>query len=198
MLGIAIFFVVTYSLLGKFYWGKAQPLPYTCVDMALPFMEWTFWIYISDYLFLALAGFLMPDYKHLFRFCKAFFITVFFHFGIFFVCPTYTCRAEILGNDISSHLGRIVYSLDEITNCFPSLHVSLTFLAAFVVVKSYRSLFVPSFLWSIAIAISTMTTRQHYFYDVLSGAIVAIVVFTLCYGKFFFKNDTVSQSGVSL
>ncbi len=195
MLAIAIFFVASYSLLGQFYLGEAQPLPYTFVDKSLPFLAWTFWIYISDYAFLVLAGFLMPDYEHLFRFGKAFFITIFFHFGIFFVCPTYTCRVEITGQDISSLLGRIVYSLDEITNCFPSLHVSLTFLAAFVVIKSYRFLLVPFLVWAVAIAISTITTRQHYFYDVISGTIVSIVVFILCYSKFSLKTAYVSRSG---
>src|SRR6185436_14225959 len=58
-----------------------------------------------------------------------------------------------------------LWLFDVPENCFPSLHVSLAIIAA-----AYwpRARWI-GIAWAIAIAVSTMTTKQHYFVDVAGG-----------------------------
>ena len=176
---VAIIFTSIYSLAGNYYLGTPNKLPVTWIDSNCPFLLWTFWIYISDYFFLVIAGLITPDYRYFFRFQKAFWAIVSFHIAIFLICPTSISRPAITGSDISSKIGQIIQIVDNTTNCFPSLHVSLTFLAAFIVIKISKILWIPSMFWAIAIAISTLTTKQHYFYDVIGGTLISVIFFTI-------------------
>lgn len=189
MLYIATVFTFLYTVVGRLHHGDPLKLPLTIIDRQAPFLEWTFWIYVSDYLYLAITGFMMPDYAHLYRFRKAFLAVVAFHLAFFYICPTDIMRPNVDGQEVSHQLGRLVHLIDNKTNCFPSLHVSLTFLAAFFISKMHKWLAVPACLWAIAIAASTLTTRQHYFYDVIGGLIVAIFAFAI----FFYRPISTPQ-----
>lgn len=183
MVFLAIIFVSLYSFVGQFHIGVPRKLPLTVIDTKTPLINETFWIYISDYIFLILAGLLMPDHPHFYRLRKAFLALIFFHFAFFVICPTEYHRPYISGEDISSKLGQFIHMIDAKTNCFPSLHVSSTFLAAFAVINRHKFLTLPALLWATAIAGSTLTTKQHYFYDVIGGLIISLVIFAYYYRK---------------
>jgi len=181
LLWIGLFFITSYIIVGKYYVGTPQLLPKIWIDHAIPFTAWTFWIYTSYYYFLVLGCLLMPDKKSFQRLRNAFFAILFFHIGLFCICPTYIILPNIIGNDWSSALGRWIQSMDETTKCFPSLHVSVTFLVSFSVSYYFKKLLLLINIWALAIAISTLTTGQHYFYDVVSGFTVALVAFVTFY-----------------
>lgn len=183
---MALFLFCVYTFLGKFHWGPPKTLALTYFDHSIPFWVWSFWIYVSYYPFLIISCFLMRNYEQLYRFRNACFATMLLHFAIFFLFPISIDRPVIVGNDFAAQVGRFIQSVDAPTNCFPSLHVSLTFLAAFIVAKAYKFLAAPFFLWAFAIAISTITTRQHYFYDVLGALIVALSFFMIFYRSYSF------------
>ena len=64
---------------------------------------------------------------------------------------------------------------------FPSTHAGNSFAIATVFSLFYRRFAILSFSFASLIAISRMIVGVHYFFDVLSGAIVGIVVGILCY-----------------
>ena len=181
---IAIILSISYTLVGNFRVMKLNFLPLTSVDKNLSLMPWTFWIYTSYFFYLIASALSMPNREHFARLYKSFLLMVSIHIIVFILYPTgYPRPSYVPGKNISSLLGNLLYKLDAPTNCLPSLHVSLTFIAAFAVSKAYRYLTIPMFFWAVAIAISTMTTKQHYFYDVIASGSISLLFYFLFYRK---------------
>jgi membrane-associated phospholipid phosphatase len=59
--------------------------------------------------------------------------------------------------------------------------VSTAFLTSFVFLEEQKEKFPYFFLWAVIISFSTLSTKQHYFWDVLGGFVVAL----LSYGVFY-------------
>ncbi|MBO4396845.1 MAG: phosphatase PAP2 family protein [Eubacterium sp.] len=100
---------------------------------------------------------------------------------IFFIfLPTTNVRPEIVGTDISDKLTRFLYTIDQPTNLFPSIHCLVSWLC-FIGIRRAKN--VP--LWfkffsaisAVVIMISTQFLKQHYIADVISGVALA----ELCY-----------------
>lgn len=84
--------------------------------------------------------------------------------------------------DISSFTSwglRFAYWIDPVSNCFPSLHVSLAFLAAFCAHKVDRLIGSLAITGAALIAASTMFVKQHYFVDVIGGIAIASLSYRL-------------------
>jgi membrane-associated phospholipid phosphatase len=73
--------------------------------------------------------------------------------------------------------------MDTPANCCPSLHVSTAFLTAFIFIDSSseggvrrerRGYLAIYLVWAFAIAVSTLTTKQHYLVDVVTGFVLAL------------------------
>ena len=68
---------------------------------------------------------------------------------------------------------RLCYFVDTPANCFPSLHVAVSFLAAFATIKVDRLVGAFTFALAMSIALSTMMVKQHFFADVAFGFALA-------------------------
>jgi membrane-associated phospholipid phosphatase len=66
---------------------------------------------------------------------------------------------------------------DTPANCFPSFHVASVYLACFLLSSEGRWKFLFFLIWATAIAVSTLTTKQHYFADVVSGFTLAVILY---------------------
>jgi membrane-associated phospholipid phosphatase len=96
---------------------------------------------------------------------------------IYFFYQTTVPRPEITGIDFSSQLLRYIYSKDQPYNCFPSLHTALSVLSFLYWIQVF-----PSVKWSmgafvLSIVVSTVTLKQHYIPDAISGLILALASF---------------------
>lgn len=174
-------FLLLYELSGRYYLGSVYAMPLTWLDNYIPLMAWTFWIYVSDYLFLPLAGILAPTKEHFRKFRLAFWLILWIHIAIFLFFPTKVPYYEVHGQGITESMARLVHSVDVPCNAFPSLHVSMSVLSALVLSTFYRRYCWFMLLWGIAIIFSTLTTKQHSCYDVLGGFIVGMAVFIVAY-----------------
>lgn len=153
-------------------------LPLFGVDEAIPLLPWTFLVYLSDYpLFLVVMALIDdPDqFRALTRKC----------FGVLFLCgaffllmPTRYPRPEYpaVDNPILAFVMHLISSADTPNNCFPSMHVSLTGVATWQLRHRGPRVFGCFLLWSLAIFLSTLTTKQHYLLDVVGGIGVVAVV----------------------
>jgi len=156
----------------------------SALDQRIPLIPWTVLIYAFSYIFWVknyiLAG--KRDKEFAYRFCCGEMImkTLCLFFYIFY--PTTTIRPEIVGNGIWNHLMRFLYTIDPADNLFPSLHCSASLFSVFAVYKnnevpaSYRYF---SYLLTIMIFISTLTTRQHVIIDGFGGIAVAFTGYYL-------------------
>ncbi len=154
-----------------------RELPLTWVDHFFGFHEWTVWIYMSDYVLIFFPILFITDIYVLKRIIKAFTIDFLIHFPIFFFWPTIIGRHPIQGNGLTAMAFQFERWMDTAVNCFPSQHVSLCFIVAMGFWNYKRRLSIGLFIWSILISISTMTTKQHYFWDVLGGLLVFYIVY---------------------
>ena len=77
---------------------------------------------------------------------------------------------------LSAGMLQVVRFFDTPSSCLPSLHVAISFASALLVWRERKRIFWALLAWSLVIAASTLTTKQHYLIDVLSGALLAVLV----------------------
>ncbi len=172
---------VLYSLANHYPVFVPQQLPMSWIDQAVPFMPETIWIYISEYVFFFAVWFTCRDMENLNKYLYSFFSLWFVSVMIFTLWPTtYPRDLFPLTSDMNplSHLAfTILRKADAPTNCCPSLHVSSVFLSSFIFLDEQKKKFPFFFCWAAAVAVSTLTTKQHYFVDVVVGFIMAVAVY---------------------
>jgi membrane-associated phospholipid phosphatase len=175
----ALLLIALFMLPARLHLGEPIPLDRSFVDDRIPFLEWTIWIYLSEYPFLVLAIWLAADDKRRSDAAYGLVLAALIGLVIFTLVPTSVMRQspDLIG--ATGLLWRFLFSVDTTVNAFPSLHVANTCLAA--VAFSSRSgpwrIVVP--VWAALVILSTLTTKQHYAIDVPAGFILAAVCFVL-------------------
>ncbi len=127
------------------------------------------------------------------RYFYSYLTILFLSFTVFLFYPVTFPRADypVLGNSISDQaLVFLRTYMDAPANCLPSLHVSSCYISSLCFWPESRKKAIALCLWSTVVAVSTMTTKQHYFVDVWTAAILTAVVYW-----FFFYRVKLSGSG---
>ncbi len=170
---------------GVFYiWPNFRPpfpptqLPLLDIDRSMPLIPWTFVVYLSDYLLFTAAFFILEEREEWYAFVRMAFATLIVC-GIFFIFfPTTYPRPPYppVDNPIVLFCMNLIGAADTPNNCFPSMHVAMTSVVAWNVRRKSRGCFVFFLVWTAAIILSTLTTKQHYFMDIVGGlSVVAIL-----------------------
>jgi len=180
------FLILTYLLAALLYLFAqrfpiftARELPLTWVDDAIPFIPTTIWIYTSEYFFFLAVFLIVRGEQALNEYFYAWIILQIICIPIFWLWPTIFPRHLFgLPNELDT-MSYFVFANMRVTdlasNCFPSLHVSGVFVSA-LVLRKHSKTFLPFLIWAVIISASTLTTKQHYFVDVVAGLILAILV----------------------
>jgi membrane-associated phospholipid phosphatase len=181
--GVCALAVAIYLLTNHFHIVTPMRLSLTFIDRMIPFVPLSVWIYLSGVFFLPVAYCLnrcvVGLNKHLFSFTA-----LIIGGGVIFeFCPTEYPRELFplpAGTDwLTSLAWRTLRGLDTSANCAPSLHVAISFLVAFGFLDDRQKWFPAMFAWALLLAASTLTTKQHYFLDVMMGVSYAMVVFAV-------------------
>lgn len=175
----ALAFALGYSALGTWSWSTPAYLPLTALDAMIPLLPWTLVVYLSDYVFILLV---LLSLKQAEDFSAAFYRMIFgivMSFAIFLIAPTLYPRPLLPQDPFWSEIFLYLHFLDEPTNCLPSLHVSITLIAAASLRSPSKPATLGAWIWALAICLSTLTTKQHYVWDVLGGALVTWAAFGL-------------------
>ncbi len=98
--------------------------------------------------------------------------------AIFILYPTQTHqRPHVRGTGLTAQLYRDMVEIDEPpANAAPSLHVSLTCLLAWALVRDHPRWWLPGFTGAVLVWLATLYTRQHHVLDVVTGAGLACVL----------------------
>ncbi|MBI3541893.1 MAG: phosphatase PAP2 family protein [Deltaproteobacteria bacterium] len=185
--GVAFFF--GYSLPNHYHLFPPQQLPLTPLDRAIPLMPWTILVYTSEYYLFVSAYFLFREELTRNKYIWSYFGVLFLGALFFIFFPTTYPRADWpLPTDTHPLIYRIFSSLreaDDPSNCFPSMHVTCCYITAYAFLHKGESRwhFWIYFLWSTAIAMSTLPTKQHYIVDVIGGLTLSAAGYW-----FFFKK----------
>lgn len=175
--GVAFFF--GYTIPNHYHLYQPRLLPLTEMDMLIPLVPWTIFIYLSEYFLFVSAYFLFKSEYTRNRYIWGYFGVLFVGMIIFVFFPTAYPRSEYpLPADIHPFVFKVFAGLREIdnpSNCLPSMHVACCYLTAlaFWSEGEKRSMFWGYFIWASLVAFSTLPTKQHYIADVVAGMALA-------------------------
>lgn len=184
MLAMIMLFMVPYDIVNHLPFAR-HTIGFLWSEDRIPFMQWTFLIYISVYLQSLLVMRSMTK-----RFLKqalpivagmiAVALIGFILFPIQYPRELYTSGNQLIG---------LLRFVDGPSNCFPSLHVATTifFAACYGMLTKSAQKRALMWLWSAAIIVSVLTTKQHYLIDIFGGIALA----TVCI--YFFKRRVLSN-----
>lgn len=166
--------LVLYHSVNALSSGPGQWL-YTSWDAAIPFWPWTMTLYASLYLLLPLAAVVVEGREFLLSLLSLL-VAAIVCCVIFMLAPADYPRPDLA--QVSSPFWRgwmeAAYAGDGASNTFPSIHVAAaTLLAVGLRGHRFRALW---WTWCVAIALSTLTVKQHFIADVVAGVAVALAV----------------------
>jgi membrane-associated phospholipid phosphatase len=165
-----------YQAMGRTDLHRSVTLLDTALDRAIPLWTWTTWFYQPFYIGIFIIGVIAFRSRFLYNralicICANVIVGALGHFFIRAEYPRPILPTP--SPDLSTWLLAQVHKIDPPGNVFPSLHVAHTFLIAFLLELDRPRLGRVVLVMAILLALSTMTTKQHFIADVLAGLAMA-------------------------
>lgn len=195
---LSLIATVLYMASNHLHFFTPQLLPLFWIDSTVPFIPNTVWIYTSEYIFFIVAYVTCKDLVNLNKFCYSFLVLQVVSVMIFWIWPTtYPRELYPLPDDLNSftyYIFSILRLTDTPANCCPSLHVSTVYLSSFIFLDDQREKFPFFFIWGTAIALSTLTTKQHYLIDVITGLMMAMTTYWIFHRYIPYRSSSKQTS----
>jgi len=176
---MAVFFAGYFHLL-RHPAQVATPMPLTAIDRWVGFQAWALWPYVSLWPYVALPPALLPDARELIRYGWSIGALCVAGLACFYLWPTAVPPQAI---DAPSHAGfELLRGVDAAGNACPSLHVAAALFSALWLERLLRELELPrglraaNALWLALIVWSTLAIKQHVWWDVVAGLLLALAV----------------------
>jgi membrane-associated phospholipid phosphatase len=175
-IGLALAQSAMYFGIGHAHLTRSTELLRTRLDDAIPFWTWTAWCYLPFYaaiFIMAIAGFrrrLLFDRTAI----SVVLVMMTGALGHLFVAAEYP--RPVLHPpfaDLSAAFLASVQRLDPPGNVFPSLHVAHTTMLSLLLIRDRPVLGRVALVMATLLALSTLTTKQHFLADVVSGYVLA-------------------------
>ena len=177
---IYLYVMVLYLLTNHYMFKGPHFLTMTPLDQKVPLMPWTVWIYASVYVLPLIAASFVTKREDVMLMMSCFILIGTLCAIIFVFYPTvYPRPTVLLESGPSAWLLKSIWSVDSPANSWPSQHVALAFMSAFFVLKYNRKWGSLVLFAAILISISTLTTKQHYIWDILCGYLLARIIFVV-------------------
>ena len=189
ILAMAIPYSIINQIMGSL--GRSVIDPITTVDSMIPFIGWTFLIYVSLYLYYPAAAWFGRDseerIREMFAFYQSLFTMTWVVFAVFIIFPTEIYIREDIPQSVlvgegfwGFWYGDLMHKTDLPYNAWPSLHVTQSLLIVMLmrywkIVEGWKE----AALWVawVLLCVSVMTTKQHFFFDLVTG----IITGTICW-----------------
>jgi membrane-associated phospholipid phosphatase len=172
---VALTGVVSYLAVGYASVHAARVIGPGLVDRWVPFLPWTVWIYVLVYAAAFHIGIdFIETHDTLIRTILSLAISWAIAYVVFVVWPIDCPRVPVTeANDWTLRLMRAVQIVDPPNNTLPSLHVSNLLCLGLGCYRDRRARGLLMLAVSLFPMLSTLTTKQHYFVDVVSGIALA-------------------------
>jgi membrane-associated phospholipid phosphatase len=170
-----VLFCILYSITGQFHLRPPLVLSLWAPDRRIPFLDWTIWIYWSQFALLFFCFLGVRSERSITRLVYSISLASLLSFSVFLFYPTTLPRDQYISTGAAGWAFRLLYSIDSASNCFPSLHVALAWLSALALRDERKLPGSLALVWAALISLSTLTTKQHYFVDLLGGGAVALI-----------------------
>ena len=174
---VVIWILAPYAILQHVEIFPVLWVPQLEIDRAISLYFEAIWVYYSLYLLLALAGLTVEKKLFIQYLYTIGWVTAVSH-AVFLFVPNGVLRSEI-DRETAPAMYQFLVGLDLPRNAMPSLHASLAVVAAIAIQLSdvfpkWSKLLV--WLWVVGILWSTIALRQHVSLDLISGAVIAVIV----------------------
>jgi membrane-associated phospholipid phosphatase len=172
----------TYAVVGHATNGRHTDL-WTSLDTAIPFVPETVWIYFPVYVAVLVAlPFFVADRACFYRTLLSMMLAAAMCMLVFFLVPSTMPVPHVQDDGTwTVRFLRFVQAVDVANNTFPSEHVAVAFACAFGAYAYQRGLGTALILLATLVAVSTTTTKQHYWIDSPAGIAVAAIAHRLCF-----------------
>jgi len=150
------------------------------LDGQIPLLPWTVWIYFSYFLLIPISIILAWNSNYAIPLLVTQIISTLIASLIWRIFPNGVIRPQIESTYNHNHrfLG-LIYNYDKDCNGLPSGHVLLSFIACFYLAKLFPQIWAVFVLVLLAISFSTLTTKQHYFLDMVISLVFAPLIIEL-------------------
>ena len=187
ILVMAIPYSIINRIMGSIGYSAIDPV--TSLDEKIPFIGWSFFIYLSLYLYYPAAAWFgrtsNARIREMFAFHQALFIMTWGVFLVFILVPTEIHIRDNIPLEVRNGegfwgfwYGDLMHKTDMPYNAWPSLHVAQSLLIVLLLRKwkviQDRSEFLVWICW-IGLCISVLTTKQHFLFDLFTGLVLAIL-----------------------
>jgi membrane-associated phospholipid phosphatase len=169
--------LVIYELIGRADLHRSTALLDTAVDRAIPLLPETTWFYEPFYVGIFVIAVIGLQSRWLFH--RALFCVI--GNAVLAAIGHALVRAEyprpVLTPpypDLSIAFLAFVYRIDPPGNVFPSLHVAHAFVLALLLRYDRPRLGTVALVMACLLAVSTLTTKQHFVADVMAGLLMAL------------------------
>lgn len=169
-----------------YFWLLRHPMfpvtivPLTALDRWIGFQPWAIALYASLWLYISLVPMLLRSGRELLPYLSAVTLLTCVGFVIFFFWPTAVPRPDIDWARYPSVA--FLKSVDASGNACPSLHVAFSALTCIWLERWLRRAAAPpalravNLLWCLAIAYSTLATKQHVVLDAAAGGALGLAI----------------------
>jgi len=182
LLAVFVALVFSYFAMAAATRGRTLFVPELALDRAIPLEPAWMPVYISLWVFSFLPLVVVRGVARRGT-ILAYITTAIAAYVGFLMFPASAPRPDVVPGDGVLAWGlRTLYALDPPYNCFPSLHVAYSFLAAQSAYGAHRGFGVMALLWAVLVGISTLFIKQHYVADVVAGALLALAAYALVLG----------------
>lgn len=154
------------------------------LDSRIPYLPWTIVIYGCNLVFYLLPVLTYPKTasgaRELFELYSGLIMITLVACVVFILCPaemTLRVAADHQGGSMLLHENNLaLHAVDPSFNTWPCLHVAQPGLIILVVTRWLGQRHWTVFLWIgwTALAISTLTTKQHFIWDIITGSVLAL------------------------
>ena len=178
------------------------------LDYKIPAIDWTIWFYLT--LFGYYFAFFAAQKNDRGRaeslvMAQAWAVSSWIAYPIFAVLPAHINMRWQLGEmeGIYGFVYKAFHSLDEPFNAWPCLHIAQSFIIAVALSRWWRQRkwnWAVCLLWPawLGLFISVMTTKQHFIWDSITGALLGVGVWLAIMRPGFRHLDSVADDDLPL
>jgi membrane-associated phospholipid phosphatase len=175
-IGMALVQTTVYFGIGHLHLARSTELLRTRFDDAIPFLPWTSWCYLPFYAAIFIMALIGIKRRALFHRAVLAVLVVMIVGATCHVLIGAAYPRPVLTPpypDLSSAFMAAVQRIDPPGNVFPSLHVAHTTMLALILIKDRPRLGAVALVMATMLALSTLTTKQHFIADVAAGYLLA-------------------------
>ena len=153
-------------------------------ELSIPLVPWMIYPYLSLNALFVLAAFVLKNSESIKGYCLSMIYSVFIAGIIFYFFPGRLgfVREVVPGYE---NLYQAMFDIDHPHNLFPSLHVTYSSLSMWAMMEQTKQKWFHGFLWLwlVTISASVVLVHQHHLFDIVSGLVLAILMYQYVYKK---------------